>query len=65
MAKLFEPVDVFDGQESEIHVVVEGFSVDHFFTAEFTVFQGCAAASVQRPLGVSLEMLYDITKESS
>lgn len=61
--KFLGQVDVLDGQQTQIHVVVEGFGTDHFLTAEPTAFKGLAITGVKRPFVITLEMLDDVLKK--
>lgn len=62
-AELVGEVDVLDGQQAEIRVVVQGLGTDHFLPAELALRESFAVTRVQRPLFVALKMLYDISKE--
>ena len=57
-------INVLDGKQTQIHIVVEGLGTNHFLTAEFSAFKSLAIAGVKRPFVLTLEMLYDILKES-
>ena len=61
--KFLRQVDVLDGQQTQIHVAVEGFGANHFLTAELTAFKGLALTGVERPFVITLEMLDDVLKK--
>ena len=46
-AKLFGQVDVLDGKQTQIHVVVKGLGADHFLPTEFAAFKSFAIAGVK------------------
>jgi len=61
--KFLRQVDVLDGQQTQIYVVVEGFGADHFLTAELAVRQCLAITGIKRPFVFALEMLDDVLKK--
>ena len=62
-SELFGQVNVLDGQQPKVYVVIEGFGADHFLTAEPTAFKGFAITGVERPFVFALEMLDDVLKK--
>lgn len=62
-AELLREIYVLDGQKTEIHIIVEGLGADHVLSTEFAALQGCSATSIQRPVVVTLKMLYHILQE--
>ena len=46
-AELLGQVDVFDGQQTKIYVIVESFRADHLTPAEFSAFQCGTAGGIQ------------------
>jgi hypothetical protein len=62
-AELFGEVNVSDGEQAKIHVVIEGLGANHFLTAELTAFKGFAITGIERPFVITLEMLDDVLKK--
>ena len=63
-SELFGQIDVLDGKQTQIHIVVEGFGANHFFTAKLAACKSFAITGIKRPLVLTLEMLDNILKKS-
>lgn len=64
-AELFGQVDVFDGKQAKIHVIVERFCTNDLLTAEFFTLKSLAVAGIERPFFFALEMLHDVLKKTN
>ena len=55
-SELFGQVNVLDGQQPKVYVVIEGFGSNHFLPTELTACKSFAITGVKRPFVVTLKM---------